>query len=261
MILILIKEENKRADKFILPFEKPTVEYNVDKINNLKKKPLYDFWKRFFDIVFSLAGIVVLALPMLVVYLIVALTTDASPIYKQERLGLGGKKFYIYKFRTMNKNAEENGAQWSIGDDDERVTKLGRILRRTKFDEIPQLFNCLTGDLSLVGPRPEREIFYNCFETYIHGFSQRLLVKPGITGLAQVHGWYLRPEEKIVYDVEYIKTRSLRKDFKIILKTVTDILSINIKNGKGTKSEKSAFCSDGSENSYQCISSSVHKNV
>lgn len=261
MILILIKEENKKADKVILPFEKPTVEYNVERINNLTKKPMYDFWKRFFDIVFSLAGIIVLALPMLVVYIIVALTTDASPIYKQERLGLNGKKFYIYKFRTMHKNAEENGAQWSIGDDDERVTKLGKILRRTKFDEIPQLFNCLTGDLSLVGPRPEREIFYNCFETYIHGFSQRLLVKPGVTGLAQVHGWYLRPEEKIVYDIEYIKTRSLWKDFKIILKTVTDILGINIKVGKETKSEKGAFYSNGGENPYQCVSSSVHKNV
>lgn len=261
MILTLIKSENKNADKFILPFEKPTVEYNVERINSLTKKPMYDFWKRFFDIVFSLIGIIVLALPMLIVYIIVALTANASPIYKQERLGLGGKKFYIYKFRTMHKNAEENGAQWSIGDDDERVTKVGKVLRRTKFDEIPQLFNCLTGDLSLVGPRPEREIFYNCFETYIHGFSQRLLVKPGVTGLAQEHGWYLRPEKKIVYDIEYIKTRSLWKDFKIILKTVTDILGINIKIGKETKSEESAVHSNGSENTYQCISSSVHKNV
>lgn len=261
MTRILIRSEKRNADKFILPFEKPTVEYNVERINNLKKKTVYDFLKRFFDIVFSLAGIIVLALPMLIVYVIVALTANASPIYKQERLGINGKKFYIYKFRTMHKNAEVNGAQWSNGDDDDRVTKIGKILRKTKFDEIPQLFNCLTGDLSLVGPRPEREIFYNCFETYIHGFSQRLLVKPGITGLAQVHGWYLRPEEKIIYDIEYIKTRSLWKDFKIILKTVTDILGINIKLGKETKSEKGAFYSNGSKNSYQCISSSVHKNV
>ena len=131
----------------------------------------------------------------------------------------------------MHKNAEKNGAQWSLGDDDERVTKIGKFLRKTKIDELPQLFNCFFGDLSLVGPRPERKIFYECFELYIHGFSQRLLVKPGITGLAQVTGLFLKPEEKIVYDIEYIKKRSLKLDFKILLSTVRAIL-------KGDKSKK-----------------------
>ena len=122
-------------------------------------------------------------------------------------------------------NAEANGAQWSRGEDDERITPIGKVLRRTKFDEIPQLFNCLIGNLSIVGPRPEREIFYNCFETYVHGFSQRLLVKPGITGLAQIKGGYfLKPEEKIIYDIEYIKTRSLWTDFKILLSTVSVVI-------------------------------------
>ena len=125
----------------------------------------------------------------------------------------------------MYENAEANGAQWSRGEDDERITPIGKVLRRTKFDEIPQLFNCLIGNLSIIGPRPEREIFYNCFETYVHGFSQRLLVKPGITGLAQIKGGYfLKPEEKIIYDIEYIKTRSLWTDFKILLSTVSVVI-------------------------------------
>ena len=161
---------------------------------------------------------------MLIAYICVAVTSKGKPIYRQERLGLGGKRFYIYKFRTMYENAEEDGIRWSLGEDDERLTAVGRVLRRIKFDEIPQLFNCLTGDLSLVGPRPEREVFYKCFETYIPGFSQRIMVKPGITGLAQITGLFLRPEEKIKYDIEYIKKRSLLLDAKILLATAAVVM-------------------------------------
>ncbi|MGN0178098.1 MAG: sugar transferase [Monoglobaceae bacterium] len=208
-----------------MPFDRPDIEYNIEKIAELPSKPIYAFVKRLFDITVSVIGIILLLLPMLIAYIGIAATSKGNPIYKQERLGLNGKRFYIYKFRTMYENAEANGAQWSRGEADERITPFGKFLRRTKFDEIPQLFNCLAGDLSIVGPRPEREIFYDCFETYIHGFSQRLLVKPGITGLAQINGGYfLKPEEKIIYDIEYIKTRSLRTDFKILLSTVSVVI-------------------------------------
>lgn len=225
-----IKENTLNADKVILPFDKPATEYFAEKITKLPPKPIYDFIKRVFDITVSVVGIVLLLLPMFIACIAIAATSKGNPIYKQERLGLNGKNFYIYKLRTMYVNAEENGAQWSKGEDDERITPVGKVLRRIKFDEIPQLFNCLFGDLSLVGPRPERKIFYNCFETYIHGFSQRLMVKPGITGLAQITGLFLKPEEKIIYDIEYIKTRSLWTDFRILLKTASVVIR-----GKGEK--------------------------
>ena len=225
METIKITETDLNTNKVIMPFERPDIEYNVVKITELPSKPVYTFVKRLFDITVSVIGILILLLPMLIAYIGIAATSKGNPIYKQERLGLNSKRFYIYKFRTMYENAEANGAQWSRGEDDERITPIGKVLRRTKFDEIPQLFNCLIGNLSIVGPRPEREIFYNCFETYVHGFSQRLLVKPGITGLAQIKGGYfLKPEEKIIYDIEYIKTRSLWTDFKILLSTVSVVI-------------------------------------
>lgn len=225
------KKRDTSQNKVIMPFGKPDREFYVDEIKELEKKPVYDFVKRAMDIVIAVFGIVVFILPMAVMYIAIALTSEGAPIYKQERLGLNGKKFYIYKFRTMYTDAEKNGAQWSRGDDDERITPVGRFLRRFKFDELPQLFNCIKGDVSFVGPRPEREIFYDCFESYVHGFHQRLLVKPGITGLAQITGgYYLKPEEKIVYDMEYIRNRSILNDIKILLQTVFVVLK-----GEGSK--------------------------
>lgn len=214
-----------KENSVIMPFDIPEKEYTVETLSMLRKKPVYAFVKRFADIVVSLMGIIILFIPMLIVCGVVAMTSKGKPIYKQERLGKDGKEFYIYKFRTMYQDAEKNGAQWSKGDDDDRITPVGRVLRRTKLDELPQLFNCLKGDISLVGPRPERKIFYEQFETYVHGFSQRLLIKPGITGLAQVNGgYYLKPEEKIIYDIEYIKKRSLWFDIKILLATASAVV-------------------------------------
>lgn len=225
--------ENK---KVILPFGKPDTVFKVERLEDIRPKPIYDLVKRLADIVVSCIGIVILLIPMIITYICIAVTSDGSPIFKQERLGLGGKKFYIYKFRTMHKNAEENGAMWSLGDDDKRLAPFGKTLRKLKLDEIPQLFNCLKGDISLVGPRPEREIFYECFETYIPGFSQRLAVKPGITGLAQITGLFLRPEEKIIYDIEYIKNRSLWLDIKILVSTIGVVIL-------GDKQSRSRKCS------------------
>lgn len=176
----------------------------------------------------SLFALIVLLIPMLIIAVIVKLTSPGSALYKQERLGKDGVSFEIIKFRSMYADAENNGAQWSDGENDERITPFGKFLQRTRMDELPQFAQILTGKMSLVGPRPERECFYEKFETYIHGFSERLKVKPGLTGLAQVSGGYdLRPEEKVVYDIEYIKKRSLWLDLKCILLTVRIIFSHN----------------------------------
>ena len=182
--------------------------------------PVFDAMKRLFDFFASFCALVVLAVPMLLIGLIIKLTSGGSVIYKQERLGLNGKTFTLYKFRTMIEDAEANGACWAKKDD-VRVTKVGKFLRKTRLDELPQLINIIMGDMSVVGPRPEREIFYNEFDKYIEGFRTRLVVKPGLTGLAQIEGGYeLLPEEKIVYDIEYIKNRSILFDLKIIFTTV-----------------------------------------
>ena len=135
-------------------------------------------------------------------------------------MGKDGKPFTIYKFRTMYLDAEADGPQWAKRNDC-RCTPLGRFLRHTRMDELPQLWNILKGDMSIVGPRPERACFYSEFETYIHGFHYRLLVKPGLTGLAQVNGGYdLKPEEKIMFDMEYIQKQSIELDLKCILQTI-----------------------------------------
>ena len=185
----------------------------------------YRVVKRFGDILASLLGCILLAIPMAVIALLVKLDSPGPVIYAQERLGLNGKPFMIYKFRSMHQEAEADGPRWASPDDD-RCTRLGRVLRRTRLDELPQLYNILRGDMSIVGPRPERACFYYEFETYIPGFKNRMAVVPGLTGLAQVNGGYsLLPEEKIVYDMEYIRKRSLRMDLLCMVKTITVIFS------------------------------------
>lgn len=212
------------SNTVILPYE-VTDEFYVEQLPQLKKKNIYNFIKRMADIIFAVIGIIVLALPMLIIALMIKANMGGTVFYRQTRLGINGKPFQIIKFRTMTMDAEAGGAQWSEGAQDSRITKLGAALRQCRLDELPQFFNVLAGSMTLVGPRPERPCFYEAFETYIHGFSQRLAVKPGITGLAQVNGGYsIRPEEKILYDIEYIKKRSLWMDFKIMLKTVGIVL-------------------------------------
>ena len=214
------------TDKVILPYEKPKLEFYIEPLGDIPKKPVYSFFKRLIDILGSGIAILLLAAPMLIIALLVKLTSPGSAFYSQERLGLNGKKIKVVKFRSMRKDAEKNGAQWSGGDDDPRITPFGRILRKTRMDELPQLFAIFTGSMTIVGPRPERECFYNEFETYIHGFKERLKVKPGLTGHAQVNGGYdLKPEEKILYDVEYIKKRSMLTDIKIMFRTVAVIFT------------------------------------
>lgn len=176
--------------------------------------------KRAFDLATSMLALVVLSLPMVVAALIIRSESTGSAIYSQMRVGKGGKLFKIYKFRTMYANAETGGAKWAA-DDDPRVTPFGRKLRNSRMDEIPQFWNVVKGDMSLVGPRPERPVFHEVFEERIHGWGQRLAVRQGITGLAQVEGGYdLLPKEKARIDIEYIENRSLLLDLGIMLRTL-----------------------------------------
>ncbi|MDO4183251.1 MAG: sugar transferase [Coriobacteriia bacterium] len=187
--------------------------------DSLPKKYGYRFIKRAFDIVSCSIALVLCAIPMGIIAIKIKKDSPGPVFYRQERLGLNGKPITIVKFRSMYIDAEAHGAQWAEGDDP-RVTPLGKKLRRTRLDELPQFVAVVKGDLSLIGPRPERKVFYDEFEKYIHGFSQRMMVRPGITGHAQVHGGYdLLPEEKVIYDLDYIKNCSVSMDWGIIWKT------------------------------------------
>ena len=180
----------------------------------------YVFFKRLADILVAVLVAVLGLLPMAVIALCIKLDSKGPVIFKQERLGKDGKSFTMYKFRSMRTDAEADGPKWADRDDD-RCTKVGAFLRKTRLDELPQFWNILKGEMSLVGPRPERSFFYDEFETYIHGFRNRLVVRPGLTGWAQVSGGYdLLPEEKIVYDMEYIANMSVRMDARCVVRTI-----------------------------------------
>ena len=217
------KEQTNEEILNLQKFADNKVRYIAEKVERPDRK-LYFFAKRSTDIVCALLAMILLLAPMLVIALIIRADSPGSPIFRQVRLGLDQKPFVLYKFRSMRMDAERDGAQWAVNDDP-RVTRIGRFLRKTRIDELPQLVNILKGDMSIVGPRPERPEFYDVFDTYITGFRQRMFVKPGLTGLAQINGGYsLLPEEKIVYDLDYIKHLSLRTDAGLILKTVLVVL-------------------------------------
>lgn len=184
--------------------------------------------KRLIDIVVSFCGIVVL-FPLLLIIWLLVLCTGGKAIYRQERIGYKGRPFMIYKFRTMNVNAEKNGI---LRTEDERrgqMTKLGHFLCVHHLDELPQMFNVFKGDMSLVGPRPERQIFIDEIMTvnpnYVHVYKMR----PGLTSNATLYNGYTDSMEKMMtrldMDLEYLTTRSLWADFVIILKTALSIIS------------------------------------
>lgn len=203
----------------LIRFPEGRTKVKTEKLNNLASKPLYETGKRVFDLLLSLVLLPILLIPMLIIAVLIRVDSSGKAIYTQTRLGKDQKPFTIIKFRTMYPNAEELGPRWASADD-RRSTKFGRFLRHSHLDELPQIFNIIAGQMSYVGPRPERPEFYDVFDTYIDGFRQRTMVKPGLTGLAQVNGGYeLLPEEKIVYDLEYIKNRSFLMDLSCILKT------------------------------------------
>ena len=184
--------------------------------------------KRIVDVVAS-AGLLAVSLPVLLLTAIaIKLEGPGSIFYRQERVGLRGKPFMVYKFRSMREDAEGDGvAVWAKADDD-RVTKVGAFIRKSRIDELPQLFNVLKGDMSFVGPRPERPEFVEQLSQAIPYYDLRHHVKPGITGWAQVsypYGASIKDSrEKLQYDLYYLKNYSVFLDINIVLLTIQVIL-------------------------------------
>ena len=181
--------------------------------------------KRLMDICFATVGLVMTAPIMLLTAIAIKLDSPGPVFYRQERISQGGKRFMVWKFRTMADGAVRNAGPVLSHDNDPRVTRVGRILRAMRIDELPQLWNVLKGDMSIVGPRPERPFFVEQFEKEIPEYSTRHTVKAGITGLAQVAGKYSpSPEDKLKYDLLYAKSASPLTDLRIILQTLKVIL-------------------------------------
>ena len=182
------------------------------------------FLKRLLDIIVSLIAFIV-ALPVFIIVPILIKAHDRGPVfYKQERVTRNDKNFMLYKFRTMIVDAEKaTGAVWQM-ENDPRITRVGKFLRATRLDELPQLLNVIKGEMSLIGPRPEREIFVKEFIKSIPDFRYRVNVKPGITGLAQVLGKYnSEPDDKLRFDLIYIRNYSIWLDIKILFLTIRAI--------------------------------------
>lgn len=196
------------------------IDYSICK-NNI----FYDIFSRILDILLSLSGLTI-GIPLIIIFGVLVKLEDGGPIiYKQERLGKDGKMFNLYKIRSMRIDAEKFGVQWAQNNDP-RVLRVGKFIRKTRIDEIPQLFNILKGDMSIVGPRPERPMFTMQFNEEIDGFVNRLSVKPGLTGLAQVNGGYeMTPKEKLNWDLKYIQNKNIFLDINIIFKTISIILT------------------------------------
>ncbi|OYD08045.1 sugar transferase [Paludifilum halophilum] len=197
----------------------------TDGLRDTSSSGFYSVAKRSFELIFSIA-LLLFTLPVLVLTgLAIKLESKGPVFYKQERIGLNGRRFHIVKLRSMRIDAEKNGPQWA-SKQDPRVTRVGRFIRKTRIDEVPQLINVIRGDMSLIGPRPERFVFIEQFSKEIPGFRQRLSVKPGLTGWAQVNGGYdATPAEKFSLDMYYIQCRSFTLDMKILYRTVWVVLS------------------------------------
>lgn len=189
----------------------------------------YAIAKRWFDIASSIIAIIILSPLFMFVAILIKLTSKGPVIYTQTRMGQNGKLFKIYKFRTMKVDAEKlTGAVWAK-ENDPRLIPVGNFLRKTHMDEIPQFFNVLQGDMSVVGPRPERPEFVEKLKIQIPDYERRLAVKPGITGLAQV--WHRYDEtvedvkKKVKYDLLYIKKICLWTDVRIFFRTFRVVLT------------------------------------
>lgn len=229
--IVNICEKSGVHTKFIPDYNSliPSKPYTEDLLGlpvvNIRYVPLTNtgniLLKRVMDIVGSLAGILITSPIMLIAAILVKFTSSGPVIFKQQRVGLHNKPFYMYKFRSMDiQPTKEEKKAWTVRDDP-RVTKVGRFLRRTSLDELPQLFNILKGDMSLVGPRPERPGWVEKFREEIPRYMVRHQVRPGLTGWAQVNG--LRGDtsirKRIEYDIYYIENWTLGFDIKIIIRT------------------------------------------
>lgn len=185
---------------------------------------MYKGIKRFLDIFVSILGILILWPVMLIVAIAILIESGDEVIFKQERIGKNGKVFKLYKFRSMIKNAEHTGTGVYSYKGDARVTKVGKFIRKTSLDELPQFVNVLRGDMSLIGPRPVLTYHPMTYDKYTQEQLKRFSVRPGITGWAQVNGrkTTLWPD-RIRYDVEYVENLSFAFDMKVFFKTITTV--------------------------------------
>lgn len=195
--------------------------------------------KRLLDIAVSGAALVITWPIMLIVATAIKLDSHGPILFSQVRTGRDEKEFKVYKFRSMRNNAEKLTGPVLATDNDPRITKLGHFMRATRLDELPQLFNVLSGDMSIVGPRPERPFFVKQFNEEIPEYFYRHSVKPGITGLAQVYGKYnTTPYNKLVYDLIYIQKCNALTDFVVMLKTLRVLVTKSSTEGAGIKQQK-----------------------
>lgn len=194
--------------------------------------------KRLFDIFASVFGLILVSPLMLMIALLIKVTSPGPIFYTQERVGLYGKTFKLYKFRTMIDGAEKYTGPVLATEQDPRITPIGRFLRSTRLDELPQLFNVLKGEMSLVGPRPERPIFVNQFKNENPHYKYRHIVKPGITGLAQVMGKYRTSvDDKLRYDLIYIRNYSFLQDLRILFLTIKVMFMSDSSRGRDESEE------------------------
>lgn len=205
--------------------------HGVEPVDNIKveKLPAYEIAKGAFDFV-AASLLIVLLFPLMVLIAVMVRATSPGPaIYRQVRLTKGGRKFTMFKFRTMRADAERTtGAVWATRKDP-RVTRVGAILRKTRLDELPQLVNVVRGEMSLIGPRPERPEIASELVKVLPRFSKRLEVKAGITGLAQTYAGYASNYDdyrrKLALDIKYVRDRSVAMDAAILARTVRVVVS------------------------------------
>jgi exopolysaccharide biosynthesis polyprenyl glycosylphosphotransferase len=192
-------------------------------VDKARGNSFFEMLKRLIDIISGLSGVIILGLLFPFISLAIYLESRRPILYTQARLGKGGQNYHMIKFRTMRQDAEPNGQPQWAEENDRRATRVGRFLRKTHLDEIPQFINVLRGEMSLVGPRAERPELVEWFQYHVPFYRARLLVKPGITGWAQVNQNYAASVdetiEKLEYDLYYITHRSFWMDFKVILRT------------------------------------------
>jgi exopolysaccharide biosynthesis polyprenyl glycosylphosphotransferase len=197
-------------------------------VDEARVSGFYELAKRALDVLGGAAGMLILALLFPFISLAILIDSGLPVLYSQTRLGKGASRFKIYKFRTMYRDAERGGEAKLTEKNDPRVTRVGDFLRKSRLDELPQFWNVLRGEMSLVGPRAERPEWVEAFQRQVPFYRARLLVKPGLTGWAQInYGYYASVEEmsvKLEYDLYYIKHRTLAMDFQIILRTIGTVL-------------------------------------
>ena len=230
-----ILDTAKAYEKYLfkIPVEYIDMSFIVEHVN-IKKDMVYTLVTFLIDKIFAIS-ILVLSSPIMLVAIVARLLEDGRPVFiKQKRVGLNGKVFNLYKMRSMivlspDGSAETTKAIWETGANDPRITRVGKVIRKLHIDEISQMINIIKGDLSLIGPRPERPEFVSSLEETIPHYKLRHIIKPGFTGWAQIKYHYARTKEeskeKFEYDLYYMKNRNIFLDFGIIMRTVQIIFT------------------------------------